>query len=360
MCPTQAELELQHLRWPRRSVAQVGPAAFAALSRSLVAGTVQGMCVCPAPPSPLCGAGGNGAQGGPRLGLRPGAARSGDDTGGGASQGGLSGSRHHSPYVTPVLMVSFDNGSVQCYTSPAHLAVVEKERTQQTAAAAAATAAAAAAAAAEVPPAAAVQPLGSPSSPSVTAAGREPGSAAAPAAPAAPASGEPTARKGARVKQTRRCNPSRPRLWQQPPPVASPARRAPADRAQRTAWASYLTDASSDEELPVVSSSTSGRRSSSLRGEPRAPAQAAAGRGGEQEAGGRSSSGQESTSDDELFVSFRSQVRRRSTLGWRASSCACGVFFFSIFVLFLRRNCCLSVLTTAGVSRCFAGSRKWR
>lgn len=328
VCSTQAELELQHLRWPRRSVAQVGPAAFAALSRSLVAGTVQGMCVCPAPPSPVSGAGGSGALWGPGLGLRPGAARSGDDNGGDVSQGGLGGSRRRSPYVTPVLMVSFDNGSVQCYTSPAHLAVVEKERTQQTAAAAAA----AAVAAVQAPPAASAQPLGSPVSPPVTASGREQGSAA-PAA--APASGETAARKGSRVKQTpRRSMSSRPRLWQQPPPVASPARRVPADRAQRTAWASYLTDASSDEELPMVSAAASGRRSA-VRGEAGAPpaqAAAAAGRGGEQEAGTRSSSGQESTSDDDLFVSFRSQVRGRSTpAGGKGER----VFSFASFVCFL-------------------------
>ncbi|CAM9348179.1 unnamed protein product, partial [Scytosiphon promiscuus] len=121
-----AELELQHLRWPRRSVAQVGPAAFAALSRSLVAGTVQGMCVCPAPP-PLSSVGG-GAEGGPRLGLRPGAATGGggDDDGGSGSGDGIL--NRDPPYVTPVLMVLFDNGSVQCYTSPAHLAAIERER----------------------------------------------------------------------------------------------------------------------------------------------------------------------------------------------------------------------------------------
>lgn len=39
-------------------------------------------------------------------------------------------SSHRPPYVTPVLMVLFDNGSVQCYSSPAHLSAVEKERTR--------------------------------------------------------------------------------------------------------------------------------------------------------------------------------------------------------------------------------------
>ncbi|CAN0572954.1 unnamed protein product, partial [Ectocarpus sp. 12 AP-2014] len=129
-----AELELQHLRWPRRSVAQVGPAAFAALSRSLVAGTVQGMCVCPAPPPPPPSPSsfGGGGAGGARLGLRPGAAASSEElNGGGAGAGRASyGAGYQPPYVTPVLMVLFDNGSVQCYTSPAHLTAVEKERTR--------------------------------------------------------------------------------------------------------------------------------------------------------------------------------------------------------------------------------------
>jgi len=317
--PAQAELELQQLRWPRRSVAQVGPAAFAALSRSLVAGSIQGMCVCPAPPSTTSRGGGIGAQGGPGLGLRPGAATSGDGSGGGTSRGGHGSSGRHSPYVTPVLMVLFDNGSVQCYTSPAHLAVVEKE----TAAAAAATAAAAAAGAAKPaaagPPAS--QPPESPSSPPAIAPGEGPaaGAAAAAAGTTSSSSGGLAAPKRSRVvaKDTSRLR-NNSRLWQQPPPpVASPARRTPADRSHRTAWASYLNDASSDEELPVVSAAaatTSGRRSSSLRrgggGGAEAQASPAVRAGGDGQRGQRrgSLSGQDSSSEDDLFVSFRPQV----------------------------------------------------
>lgn len=143
----QAELELQHLRWPRRSVAQVGPAAFAALSRSLVAGTVQGMCVCPSPPSAALPYGAVEAGGG--LGLRPGASTGGGEggsgCGGGVGQVGDSFHRARAPFVTPVLMVLFDNGSVQCYTSPAHVSAVEKERARAMEQAAATVAAAKAA-----------------------------------------------------------------------------------------------------------------------------------------------------------------------------------------------------------------------
>ncbi|CAN0572959.1 unnamed protein product, partial [Ectocarpus sp. 12 AP-2014] len=58
----------------------------------------------------------------------------------------------------------------------------------------------------------------------------------------------------------------RPRLWQQPPPLASTTRR-PEDRIQRMAWSPYLTSGSSDGEdvgtsLPPSSAS---RKRSSLR-----------------------------------------------------------------------------------------------
>lgn len=118
---SQPELELQHLKWPRRTVAEVGPAAFAALSRSVVPGTVQGICVCPTPPlptPPFTTGWDVSAQG---AGFASGCQGVGGDTGAGSRR---------VPYVTPVLMVLYDNGSMQCFTSPAHLSAVERERSR--------------------------------------------------------------------------------------------------------------------------------------------------------------------------------------------------------------------------------------
>lgn len=100
----------------------MGPAAFAALSRSVVPGTIQGMCVCPAPPSPW-------SQFGSGLGTEAEGTVSakGYSSGGSNDANSFAGGRKL-PYVTPVLMLLYDNGSVQCFTGPSHLSAAEKER----------------------------------------------------------------------------------------------------------------------------------------------------------------------------------------------------------------------------------------
>lgn len=350
------------------------------------------------------------------LGLRPAATAGGDDGNGGVSAGS-----HGAPYVTPVLMVLFDNGSVQCYTSPAHLAAVDKERNRAAAERVAATAATAAAAAVDAAAATTAssgqkydaRPLLSPSSPTTRGAqdaeeeeegevminwrskpatraprpvewrARPARTAAAAAAAAAAAStslmdaaGRMTLRSAAGESSTMspaaasggaapdaqaggtgaapKASPShrataRPRLWQPPAALASSpntleealaARRAgkrAADRAQRMAWASYLAAGASsgggrgDMDVQAAASALSGH--SSVRGGTdgdsverfaalvagvAVPGGTAGVRAG---GGGGSSSGHESTSEDEAFVSFRSQVRHYK----RNESCYVGV-----------------------------------
>lgn len=318
---SQAELELQHLRWPRRSVSQVGPAAYAAFSRSLVAGSVQGICICPAPPVPLSSPYySSRVERGPGLGLRPGAT-TGDSE---FNAGGLGGSdaRGHRrpPYVTPVLMVLFDNGSVQCFTSPAHISALEKDIARDAAAAvdsknAAAVETASPSAAASVGPVSptpgsaeggsGAQPTPHPcSTPSRStrrsetdggeraSAVRERSAAAVAAtavtmaAAAATRDGQDHGELNTIGSGSRSAGPFkaslnaaavalRPRLWQGPPFLGSSS---------------------------AVSSGAQGARL------PRRAARAGAGQGRSGVGGGGTSSGHDSTSDDDVFVSFRSQV----------------------------------------------------
>lgn len=330
--------------------------------------------------------------------MRPGTAAGGDAGSGGGGNGGdslLSG--HGVPYATPVLMILFDNGSVQCYTSPAHLTAIEKQRTQAVADRAtitdpissarqttaerpslllpfspparasvngegweeadwrgqsgagipqsrkwkskptrAAVAAAATSAAttsllnaagrmslrtrASAPSSLLSGPRSSTGAPSAdTASNRQKRTEVVAADAAVATTAKENGAAVPRASSIHRSS-SRPRLWQQPPSLTSSltsledalaARRAgrrAADRAQRIAWASHLTDDASgwgrdeggDWQLP--SSALQGRVGSSGRG---VGAVVATRR---EDGAAGDSSGHETTSDDEAFISFRSQV----------------------------------------------------
>lgn len=261
---------------------------------------------------------------GPGLGLRPGAT-TGDSE---FSAGGLGGSdaRGHRrpPYVTPVLMVLFDNGSVQCFTSPAHISALEKDIARDAAAAvdsknavagetASPSAAASAGAVSPTPGSAeggsGAQPTPHPcSTPSRSTRrsetdggerasavrGRSAAAVATTAVTMAAAaatrdgqghnelntsgSGSSSASRSAgpfKASLSAAAVALRPRLWQGPPLLGSSS---------------------------AVSSGDQGARL------PRRAARAGAGQGRSGVGGGGNSSGHDSTSDDDVFVSFRSQV----------------------------------------------------
>ena len=239
------------------------------------------MCVCPAPPTPPspslyeCK-----ADQGPSLGLRPGAVTNDEEFSARAPVGG--GSR--APYVTPVLMVLFDNGSVQCFTSPANISALEKDRARAAAVEAAVQTSVPAEEGSGGCPT--LSPCSSParsnqrddaetlvdgdggnnSSLSATARGSR-----------APGSGNSKSFPSTRLAA------SRPRLWK-PPTV-------------------------------LTSSSTAAEVGSQEARLPRRRGRVETERGRAGGGGGGSSSGHESTSDDEVLVSFRAQVGPRLYFG---------------------------------------------
>ncbi|CAN0438112.1 unnamed protein product, partial [Discosporangium mesarthrocarpum] len=122
-----AELHLQHLRWPRQNMSQVGSTTFATMSRPPATGSVQGMCVCPAPPAAQVTVGARSHYPPALLGSGAGRGVGKPWRGKGAAPCGA-GAAASAPYMTPVLMVLYDTGSVHCFTSPAHLRALEQKR----------------------------------------------------------------------------------------------------------------------------------------------------------------------------------------------------------------------------------------
>lgn len=266
------------------------------------------------------------AERGPGLGLRPGATTGDSEFSAGGLRGSDASGHRRPPYVTPVLMVLFDNGSVQCFTSPAHLSALEKDIARDAAAAvdsknvtagetATPSAAPSAGAVSSTPGSAeggsGAQPTPHPcSTPSRSTRrsetdggerasavrGRSAAAAAATAATMVAAaatrdgqghnelntSGSGSSSSSAsgsagpfKASLSSAAAALRPRLWQGPPLLGSSS---------------------------AVSSGAQGARI------PRKAARAGAGQGRSGVGGGENSSGHDSTSDDDVFVSFRSQV----------------------------------------------------
>lgn len=320
--------------------------------------------------------------------------------GGCGSTGGLlrvSGQNHgrRAPYVTPVLMVLFDNGSVQCYTSPAYLSALERERMrtvgeQHVPSAAAAvgsitgrkaTASASATASADgrksANPAPPVSPPAKPQATTGTETSKREstmGKAAATASlmdavemtlsssmaqgNAHPSTASRSVGNGPETKNNPSTSPSpqppssgrkaRPRVWQPPLDAADRAsssrttlgdalsvrRRRAAERAREMAWGSSPGSASggggrwgaTDSEVNAAST-RSGVRSVRKGNDARGSWRKAVGAATVTAPGaGSDSSGHETfSSEDEAFVSFRSQVQ--SQVSWainKAESMAYG------------------------------------